>query len=148
MYIIFVILLGGGVNWHWTFYGFETPAKNQPVQDWFDALSEEPREGIEDVLLYLQKTPNSQWGEPEFKPLGDGLFEIRHADASHWYRIYGFYWPSGTRQAFTFLHATKKKVKNDADGQSLARTRRGQLQRREAGVHKFNFEKPPTPATQ
>lgn len=128
------------MDWHWTFYGFQTAAQNRPVQDWFDALPDDPRNEIKDIFVYLQKTPNTQWGKPEFAPLGEGLFEIRYADEAYWYRIYGCYWPTSIRQAFTLLHATTKKVKNDTDGKSLAEKRRGQLQRREATVHEFNFE--------
>jgi hypothetical protein len=128
-----------GVSWNWTFYGFSTPAQNRPVQDWFDGLTPQVRDEIRDILVYLQKTANNQWGKPEFAPLGDGLFEIRYQDKSHWYRIYGCYWPEGERQVFTFLNGTTKKVKNDTDGKDLAQKLRGQLRRNEATIHKFNF---------
>jgi phage-related protein len=132
-----------GEAWNWTFYGFQTPGQNRPVQEWYDslpdALPSDARNEIKDILAYLQVTPNSQWGKPEFSPLGDGLFEIRYEDADYWYRIYGCYWPDGVRQVFTFLHATTKKVKNDTDGKSLARKRKAQLQRQEATIHKFKF---------
>ena len=62
-----------GTNWNWTFYGFVSAAQNRLVQDWFDGLSLEVRDELKDILAYLQKTSNSQWGKPEFAPLGEGL---------------------------------------------------------------------------
>jgi hypothetical protein len=125
-------------QWHWTFFGFETSGGNHPVRDWINGLSDDARDELVDVLVYMQVRPNSEWSPENFKPLEDGLSEIRFESESHWYRIYGCFGPN--RQEYTFLHGTTKKVRNDKRGKKLAKTRRDQLQRREARVHEFRIE--------
>jgi hypothetical protein len=128
-------------QWHWTFYGFETPAGNRPVRDWVNGLSEDGLDELVDVLAYMQVRPNTEWSPENFKPLENGLSEIRFETEDHWYRIYGCFGPE--RQEYTFLHGTTKKVKNDKDGKKLASDRRDQLQpgaRVRARVHQFRIE--------
>jgi len=125
-------------EWHWTFYGFETPAGNRPVRDWINTLPEDAVDELVDVLAYMQVRPNTEWSPENFKPLENSLSEIRFSSQDHWFRIYGCFGPE--RQEYTFLHGTNKKVKNDKDGKKLAADRHQQLQRTEARVHEFRIE--------
>ena len=125
-------------QWDWSFYGFETSLGNRPVRDWIVGLPLDALDELVDVLVYMQKRPNSEWSPENFKPLEDGLSEIRFSDESQTYRIYGYFGPH--RQAYTFLVGKDKKVSNDKSGKNLAKTRRGQLQRNEARIHLFSFE--------
>jgi putative component of toxin-antitoxin plasmid stabilization module len=122
-------------QWNWRFFGFETPAKNRPISDWINGLPDDARDELVDVLLHLQVRPNNEWPAEHFKPLEDGISEIRFKTAAHKYRIYGCF---GEAQSYFMLVATDKKVSNQKDAKQLAKNRRGQLQRREAGSHPFS----------
>ncbi len=127
----------------WRFYGYETPAKGRPVQEWFDGLSDEERDEALDTLSYLQVLPLKSWGKPEYELLGDGLSEIRFKVSSlnKTYRIYGFFWPTGAdhRHSYTFLLGKEKKVKNDQLGIEESRKRKKKVEQNEAGAHEFKF---------
>jgi phage-related protein len=130
--------MNGREQWDWTFLGFETPARNRPVRDWIGALPEAARDELVDVLLQFQVRPNGQWAAEHFKPLEDGISEIRFRTATHRYRVYGCF--GGQQQTYIMLHGTDKKVSNQRDAKRLAKDRMGQLQRREAGTHPFTVE--------
>lgn len=136
----------------WSFYGYETPARGRIVQDWFDALLSEEKDEVIDTLGYLQRLPLRLWGEPEFKPLGGGLSEIRFKVSclNEIVRIYGFFWPELPKEkdrqpgvkyypSYTFLNGKDKKVKNDRAGKEEARRRMRLVERKVARVHAFKF---------
>jgi hypothetical protein len=124
----------------WTFRGFETPLGNKPVRNWIMALSDSGRYELIDIVLYMKIRPPHEWAAEHFKPLEDGLSEIRFRDGGSTCRIYGYFGPSWHFQSYTFLVGAEKKVKNDRDSKQLAKSRRDQLERREAGFHAFSFE--------
>jgi len=125
------------IQWNWTFLGFETPVGNRPIRDWINALSEGAREELVDILLQIQVRPNDEWAAEHFKPLEDGISEIRFRTATHKFRIYGCF---GNGQTYIMLVSTDEKVSNQKDAKRLAKDRRGQLQRREARTHPFSIE--------
>lgn len=125
--------------WNWTFLGFKTAQGNRLVQDWFDGLPEAAQDDAKDILTYLQHAPIIEWRRPKFAQLEDGISEIRFDDDDKTYRIYGAFWPA--RQSYTFLHGREKKVKNDTHGKATAKDNLAKLRRREADVHKFEFER-------
>lgn len=144
IYLIFVIKwMQEAEKVRWRFYGYETPAKGRPVQEWFEALLQEEKDEALDTLGYLQVLPLKSWGKPEYEPLGDGLSEIRFKVSSlnRTYRIYGFFWPAGSqhRHSYTFLLGKEKKVKNDKLGIEESRDRKRRVERREASAHEFKF---------
>lgn len=126
-------------QYDWTFYGFETPVGNRPVRDWINALSEDARDELVDILIYMRLRPHNEWAPEHFKPLEDGLSEIRFRDGSSICRIYGYFGPQWFAQSYTFLVGAEKKVKNDRDSKKLAKSRRDQVERREARVYAFRF---------
>jgi len=126
-------------QYEWTFRGFETPVGNRPVRDWIEALSEEARDELIDILTYMRVRPHSEWAPEHFKPLEDGISEIRSKDSGSVLRIYGYFGPQWFAQSYTFLVGAEKKVKNDRDSKKLAKSRRDQVERREARVHTFSF---------
>jgi hypothetical protein len=136
----------------WAFFGYETPAGNRSVQEWFDALLVEERDEALETLSYLQWLPLRLWSKPGYAPLGDGLSEIRFKvnSLNEVMRIYGFFWPPLPKEedrksnikyhpSYTFLLGKEKKVKNDMDGKKEARKRIGRIERKEARVHAFKF---------
>jgi putative component of toxin-antitoxin plasmid stabilization module len=123
-------------QYDWTFRDFETPVGNRPVRDWIYALSEEARDELVDILIYMRIRPHYEWAPEHFKPLEDGISEIRFRDGDSICRIYGYF---GPHQSYTFLVGAEKKVKNDRDSKKLAKSRRDQVERREARVHAFSF---------
>jgi hypothetical protein len=136
-------------DWHWRFLGFESALEGQPVQAWFDGLPEEARDEIIDLLNVLQKLTNRLWRKPEFDPLrgAGGISELRPADVPlenggklelATYRIYGYFGPVGG--VYTLLHGVRKGVRNDRRGKTVARNRLGQIERREATTHEFDFQ--------
>ncbi len=127
-------------NYDWSFYGFQTPARNRPVSDWINALSDQARDELVDMFLYMKIRPSNEWGAEHFKPLEDGLSEIRFRDGDAVCRIYGYFGPSLPVQSYTMLVGAAKRVLNDYDSKKLAKVRRGQIERREAGIHPFSFE--------
>jgi hypothetical protein len=124
----------------WTFRGFETPVGNRPVRDWILALSEDGREELIDIVLYMRIRPPHEWAAEYFKPLEDGISEIRFRDLDSVCRIYGYFGPTRYFQSYTLLVGAEKKVKNDRDSKQLAKSRRDQLERGEAGSHTFSFK--------
>jgi hypothetical protein len=131
--------------WSWQFLGFQSP-EGRPVQSWFDGLPDNDRYEILDLLNTLANVTDKLWRRPEFDPLegAGGISEIRVPDirsesGSVTYRIYGYFGP-GNRE-YCFLHGTDKKGKNDKGGKAIARDRLDELNRGEATVHKFAFEK-------
>jgi putative component of toxin-antitoxin plasmid stabilization module len=124
-------------QWNWTFLGFETPAGNRPVRDWINGLLEDARDELVDVLLQLQIRPNNEWAPEHFKPLEDGISELRFKTATHKYRIYGCL---EENQTYIMLVGTDKKVSNQKNAKDLAKERRSQLQRGEARTHPFSVE--------
>jgi hypothetical protein len=127
-------------SYNWTFYGFETAGKNRPVSDWINALSPDAKDELVDMLLYMRIRPPNEWGAEHFKPLEEGLSEIRFKDSDAVCRIYGHFGPVSCFQSYTMLVGAEKKVSNDRDSKKLAKTRRGQLERNEARIYKFDFE--------
>src|SRR6266849_5781757 len=114
----------------WTFLGFESAKEGQPVQKWFDGLPLDHLDEVKDRLGVLQVLPRSDWDEPYFDPLiGEGgISEIRFdaikcVKGKFYYRIYGFF----EDEAYIFLHATNKKVKNDRHGKQIAKRRLREL---------------------
>lgn len=117
-----------------------TPAGNKPVQEWFTSLpDEEAKDNARDTFGHLQHLGNHLWGRPEFDQLDDGISEVRFDGKAGTYRFYGYFGPKGERQSYTLLNAQLKKKKRDPDAQSLATKRRNQIERREAGIHEFEF---------
>lgn len=127
-------------QYDWTFRGFETPVGRRPVLDWINALSEDARDELVDIVIYMRFRPHNEWAAEHFKPLEDGISEIRFKDAGSVCRIYGYFGPGSYVQSYTFLVGAEKKVKNDRDSKKLAKSRRDQIERREARVHTFSFE--------
>jgi len=130
----------------WVFLGFESPKEGQPVQFWFDNLTEEHRDAIKDQLAFLQVTPRAIWEEPFFDPLigEEGISEIRFVPiksllAKFYYRIYGFF-GAEEEETYKFLHATNKKSRNDRHGKKIAKRRLRELQNGEAELHPFGLD--------
>ena len=40
------------------FFGFESPGRNRPAQEWFDGLPEDARDDATDLLGNMQHLPN------------------------------------------------------------------------------------------
>jgi hypothetical protein len=127
----------------WAFYAYEAQGE-QPVQAWFDELSEEHRFEIADLLTYLRNITTRQWQRPEFDPLdgAGGISEIRcdlrDESGSASYRIYGYFGPF--KGCYTFLFGTRKEARNDVQGKRFAKQRLDEIARGEAIVHPFTFE--------
>ena len=137
-------------EWLWEFLGFESFSEGQPTQAWFDNLPEDDRFEIVHLLSWLRVRTKHRWTLPEFDPLeGEAgiseirVPEIRTAEGSVFYRIYGVRGTRELERSYVFLHGTDKVVKNDIEGKGIARRRLGELTRREATVHPFDFEKHP-----
>jgi len=135
-------------KWRWEFFGFESRQEGQPVQVWFDGLTDVERAEIVSLLVYLQNMTDRPWRKPEYDPLDGetGFSEIRVPELrlsvsgkprTVVYRIYGWFGP--TPRTYTFLHGTEKDVKNDELGKNIARRRLAELQRGAATIHKFDF---------
>ena len=124
----------------WTFYGCETAGRNRPVSDWINALSVDAKDYLIDILLYMRIRPPNEWAAEHFKPLEQGLSEIRFKDGDAVCRIYGHFGPVSYFQSYTMLVGAEKKISNDRDSKKLAKTRRGQLERNEARVYALHFE--------
>ena len=137
-------------TWNWTFLGFESLKEGRPVQTWFDGLPEEEKDEIRDTLVYLEKIIDRRWPEASYDPLSGagGISEIkvpefrrlRHGLVQRiTLRIYGFFGPNSQKSAYTFLHGTDKKVRNDTKGKSIGKRRLDELLRGEATVHRFRI---------
>jgi len=147
-------------TWRWQFLGFESAAEGKPVQDWFNALPEDPEQyEIKDLLNLLQKTNDRLWPDAVFDALrgAKGISEIKIPNIKCFrdgkykiitYRIYGFFGPKGYDHSYTFLHGTDKDVKNDAIGKQIAEGRLEELTRGLATVHKFDFQGGPYSQTE
>jgi len=131
-------------SWKWRFLGFESASEGRPVQRWFNGLPDNDKDEIIDLLVYLQNVTDGLWRRPEFDPLvgAGGISEIvvpdiRRFEGVAYYRIYGYRGPR--EHEYTLLHGTNKDVKNDKLGKRTAKHRLDQIERGEAGVHKFDF---------
>ena len=131
----------------WTFLAFESEKDGQPVQSWYDSLTEDHRYIVKDTLSFLQVTPRVGWDEPYFDALaGEGgeISEIRFEPivcvrGKFYYRIYGFFGLE-EEESYKFLHSVNKKARNDKHGKSTAKGRLRQLQDGEAKLHPFNMD--------
>src|SRR6266851_2175929 len=122
----------------WKFHGFETATGNRPVADWIKfECPEDGRDELVDILVYMRVRPHSEWDGKHFKPLNDGISEIRFNSSDKILRIYGYFGPTWFVQSYVFLVANEKKVKNDRDAKKLARSRRDEIERRRSGFHPF-----------
>ena len=133
-------------NRTWRFFGFESKEGDHPVQSWFNDLPVEAQEEIVDLCEHLRVRTDRQWRKPEFDPLdGEGGISelrpqtIRGAEGSVTYRLYGCR-GIPDKWSYTFLHGTRKEVKNDKQGKALAKRRLRELMRGRARVHRFGFE--------
>jgi len=127
----------------WTFLGFESAKEGRPVQTWFDGLPPDHLDAVKDRLGVLQVTSRGDWDEPFFDPLiGEGgISEIKFdpikcMKGQFYYRVYGFF----EDEAYIFLHATNKKVKNDRPGKAIAKRRLHELQESRADVHQIDLD--------
>jgi hypothetical protein len=142
-----------GKTWRWEFLAFQSAAEGRVVQRWFNALPEEDKYEITDLVDALQKMNNRLWPEEVFDPLkgAGGISEIKIPNIKCFrdskakiitYRIYGFFGPG--KRSYTFLHGAEKDVKNDTIGKQIAKDRLDELRRGLpiglASVHKFEFE--------
>jgi hypothetical protein len=125
----------------WRFFGYQTPAGGRQVQEWFDGLTDDERDEIQDTLAYLQKLPIHLWKKPDFFPLQDGLSEVRIKVAvlNKTLRIYGCFWPDNIRHSYTFLLGAEKKVSNPTHDIKEARKRKKKVEGKEVSVHEFKF---------
>lgn len=148
--------MNGAKTWRWEFLAFRSTAEGCPVQRWFDELPEDDRYEITELLYFLQKTNDRLWPDAVFDPLrgAGGISEIKFPNIrcfrdgkvkSITYRIYGYFGPTGQGYCYTFLHGTRKDVKNDTVGKQIAKGRLDELYRGGSSVSvvKFNFEKEP-----
>jgi hypothetical protein len=129
----------GPKKWLWRFLGFETLDGNQPVQDWFDGLTDAARDDLLDTLGDLQVLPNHLWRRPKFDKLEDDISEIIGWTSTEELRIYGYF--PGNEQTYTFLNGNSKKVGNDRQGKHLAKQRLGLLRANKATTHEFKFRR-------
>src|SRR5688572_18211986 len=113
--------MGQGVSW--SFFGFVTAAGGEPVQDWYDGLSNDERDEVQDTLVYLSKLPVHLWKKPQFDHLGDGVGEFRFKANNRVFRIYCFFWPRDRRYSCTLLLGAHKTVNNPKQDISDARKR-------------------------
>src|SRR5262245_47361721 len=122
-------------NVSWSFYGYQTPAEGDPVQEWFDQLADDAKDEARDLIYaYLRVTPRHRWCLPDFEAFDADISEIRFMVSSlnKTYRIYGTFWPKTRRYSYTFLVGKEKKVKNDKRGVRLANARLKKLLNGEA----------------
>ncbi len=145
-------------KWRWQFFAFESAPEGCPVQVWFNALPDDDRDEVVDLLEYLQKTTDKLWPEVAFDPLegAGGISEIKIPNIRCFrdnkykevtYRIYGFFGPRGCEHSYTFLHGTDKDVRNDIVGKQIAKGRLDETARGTAGVRKFDFSGQPSSKT-
>lgn len=127
----------------WNFYGYRTPADGDPVQEWFDGLTDEEREELVDTIGYLKVLPRHHWGLPKFEAFDSEISEIRFTvnAPKRIFRLYGTFWPKTQRYVYTFLLGKQKKVNNDTQGKKLAIARLKKLLSGEEGAHGFRFDK-------
>ncbi len=130
----------------WKFFGFESKEEGRPVQIWFNDLPVEAQEEIIDLCEHIRVRTDRQWRKPEFDPLhGEGGISelrpqaIRGEEGAVTYRLYGCR-GIPDKWSYTFLHGTKKELKNDKQGKAVAKHRFRELMRGRAGVHRFDFE--------
>ena len=130
-------------QWEWEFLGFESVAEGQPVQVWFNNLPDEAKDEIIDLVQHMRTATSTLWRRPEYDPLDgeEGISELRPTNVRTeqgmvTYRIYGF----RETRVYILLHGNRKGVTNDLQAKQIASGRLGQLQRREARTHKFDFE--------
>ncbi|MGD0627951.1 MAG: hypothetical protein ABR987_01285 [Terracidiphilus sp.] len=135
-----------GEQWRWTFLAYLSVGDGQVVQKWFNSLSVEAQEEIADLCQNLAVVTDRLWRRPEFDPLdgAGGISElrpadIRCADGSKTYRIYGFFGPG--EHEYTFLHGSEKSVKNDRYGKRIARERLTLFlfDKNQTTTHEFDF---------
>ncbi|MGH9452461.1 MAG: hypothetical protein ACRD2O_00650 [Terriglobia bacterium] len=137
-------------KWVWEFQGFKSDAEWCPVQRWFNDLPYEAKEEIRDIVGFLRVKTKSRWQKPTFDPLEGscGISELRPDNVTLdsdgkveevTYRIYGYFGPQ--QRVYTFLHGTRKDVKNDEYGKQIAceRFREIKLGLGGATVHRFEF---------
>jgi len=125
-------------------FRFRVAARWASCADWFNALTNDDKFEIIDLLTYLQNITRNPWRLPEFDPLigAGGISEIRVPEIRNYkgsitYRIYGYFGPG--QHQYTFLHGTDKKVRNDKYGKRIAKERLDQINCGEAKVHEFDF---------
>jgi putative component of toxin-antitoxin plasmid stabilization module len=98
------------------------------IADWCkDELSVEAQAEFDALLIELAAMPRSTWSMPDFKPLGDGIFELRFKVSGKQYRPLGYDGP-GPRQ-FTLLIGAYKKMKKwtPQDATKTAKKRRKEI---------------------
>ena len=125
----------------WQFHGYQTAAGGQVVQAWYNGLSQDEKDEVQDVLVYLQRLPRKSWCEPVFEAFDPDISEVKIKVnvLKRIYRIYGTFWPRGKRYVYTFLLGKNKKKKNDFQGTRLARRRLQNLKNGSATIHEFEF---------
>jgi len=96
-------------------------------------LSVEAQAEFDNLVIDLAATPRASWSMPDFKPLGDGIFELRFKAGGKQYRPLGYDGP-GAHQ-FTILIGAYKKMKKwtPQDARKTATKRRKEI---ENGIRK------------
>lgn len=98
------------------------------LTDWYEKeLSAEAQAEFDAILINHGVMSRRLWGMPEFKPLGDGLFEFRFKVGGRQYRPLGYDGPG--QNQFTFLVGASKKMKlwTPVDAQATAKRRRKEI---------------------
>jgi phage-related protein len=117
------------VSWPIVFY--TTADKKSPVQEFIDGL---PKKQQGKVLrgISLLREHGTALREPQAKPLGDGLWELRTTFGGDAFRLLYFTW---TASRFVILHGFQKKTQQtpEAELETARRRRRDWLQRHQEG---------------
>ena len=122
----------------WSFSAYVSEAGGRLVQDWYDSLSDEEHDELQDTLNFLAYTPD--WRRPHFDKVTQPLHEIRSKahEANHEIRVYGIFDPN-VRRRFLMLNGTTAKKKDvDRKGQDVALNRLSLVTQRKAGTHEFS----------
>jgi phage-related protein/transcriptional regulator with XRE-family HTH domain len=120
----------------WTIPFYTDANGRSPVQEFIDSLSEKQQAKLLRSITLLRDL-GTTLREPDAKPLGDGLWELRPQFGGEGFRIVYFLW---TGRRFVLLHAFKKKTSEDTyprdrNGQATARRLVGAQQ-----GHPVNFD--------
>jgi hypothetical protein len=116
------------------FLDYGSPAGNNLIAEWYCDISVDARAMFDTLLDVLAK--EAVWKYPEFKPLDDGLGEIRWKCDNKQHRVIGCRWkvPSGYLLLIGCTH--KQKIYSPPDAIATAdKRRRGLVFKKEGFVY-------------
>lgn len=125
-------------GWRTAIRCYVSPAGNNKIQDWYQALSAQARADADAFITFMRRT--ADWHMPDYRPrlqAAKGLGELRWPSENKAHRLLGFFMKGSWYAVVGCTH--KGKVYNPADSLETAKRYKSQIERGQAETVEYDL---------